>query len=204
MNEPASFSTGFGSDVPEGEIKSEIAKIEGSEEGWEAVGEEKPKKKSLFDAPPYPVSPFNPLCRELTGARSTARGEISTSVPSLRHVSKPTARGRTTLTTCMAMSEFAVLVNELAKLCRENIATRKVLLEQNPGKRPFILSRSTFAGQGAQSAHWYVACWDNAESRLGDNYSTFASMRASVQGVLQFQMFQVRRVRLDSFVADGS
>ncbi|ORX34573.1 glycosyl hydrolases family 31-domain-containing protein [Kockovaella imperatae] len=61
---------------------------------------------------------------------------------------------------------------------RENLATRKGLLELSD--RPFILSRSSFPGLGQVSAHW-----------LGDNYSTWQSMRDSIQGVLQFQLYQV-------------
>ncbi|KAK4686036.1 alpha-glucosidase, partial [Tremellales sp. Uapishka_1] len=77
----------------------------------------------------------------------------------------------------------------------ENLMTSKVLLEQNPDKRPFILSRSTFAGSGTVVAHW-----------LGDNRSTWQSMRESIQGVLQFQMFQIPMVGPDTggFVGDST
>jgi alpha-glucosidase len=37
---------------------------------------------------------------------------------------------------------------------RENLATHKVLMEQSPKKRPFVISRSTFAGTGRVSGHW--------------------------------------------------
>lgn len=69
----------------------------------------------------------------------------------------------------------------------ENLVTHKVLLEQMPNQRPFMLSRSTFAGLGRVSAHW-----------LGDNYSTWESMRHSLQGVLTFQMFNIPMVGPDS------
>ncbi|EIW73063.1 hypothetical protein TREMEDRAFT_24338, partial [Tremella mesenterica DSM 1558] len=68
----------------------------------------------------------------------------------------------------------------------ESVLTSKVLEKQIPGKRQFILSRSTFAGSGRVAAHW-----------LGDNDSTWRSMRESVQGVLQFQLFQIPMVGPD-------
>lgn len=45
-------------------------------------------------------------------------------------------------------------------------------------KRPFILSRSSVPGLGRYAIHW-----------LGDNYSTFESMRLSLSGIFNFQMF---------------
>lgn len=36
----------------------------------------------------------------------------------------------------------------------ENIATRNLLLKQSPENRPFIITRSTFAGTGRLSGHW--------------------------------------------------
>jgi len=45
-------------------------------------------------------------------------------------------------------------------------------------KRPFILSRSNFLGMGRFSNHW-----------LGDNHSTFHSMKTSISSIFNNQMF---------------
>lgn len=63
---------------------------------------------------------------------------------------------------------------------QSEVATQKALLKVNPGVRPFLLSRSTFPGSGKHMAHW-----------LGDNYALWEYMKYSIQGVLQFQLFQV-------------
>jgi len=68
----------------------------------------------------------------------------------------------------------------------ESIATHKALTEINKDKRPFILSRSTFVGTGAFAAHW-----------LGDNVSTWESMRQSIAGMLNFQIFGIPMVGAD-------
>ncbi|KAF9779894.1 glycosyl hydrolases family 31-domain-containing protein [Thelephora terrestris] len=66
-------------------------------------------------------------------------------------------------------------------------ATFKALLEIRRWKRPFIISRSTFAGSGTWAGHW-----------LGDNFSRWESLRYSIQGVLQFQIFQIPFVGADT------
>ncbi|TYJ56202.1 hypothetical protein B9479_003046 [Cryptococcus floricola] len=62
----------------------------------------------------------------------------------------------------------------------EEVATSNMFLDLKPGKRPFLVSRSTFAGSGRVSAHW-----------TGDNYATWAFMKRSIAGVLQFNLFAV-------------
>lgn len=64
---------------------------------------------------------------------------------------------------------------------QSEVATQQALLKVNPGVRPFLVSRSTFPGSGKHMAHW-----------LGDNYALWEYMKYSIQGVLQFQLFQVR------------
>ncbi|KAG6370671.1 glycoside hydrolase family 31 protein [Boletus reticuloceps] len=55
------------------------------------------------------------------------------------------------------------------------------------GKRPFLISRSTFPSSGRWTGHW-----------LGDNYSKWEYMHLSIQGILQFQIFQIPMVGGDT------
>uniref|UniRef100_A0AAV2LKQ6 Uncharacterized protein n=1 Tax=Knipowitschia caucasica TaxID=637954 RepID=A0AAV2LKQ6_KNICA len=54
------------------------------------------------------------------------------------------------------------------------------------GKRPFIISRSSFPGQGQYSGHW-----------LGDNRSQWKDMAASIAGILSFNIFGMPLVGAD-------
>ncbi|KAI0800475.1 glycosyl hydrolases family 31-domain-containing protein [Fomes fomentarius] len=69
----------------------------------------------------------------------------------------------------------------------EEKATHNALLSLHQGKRPFIISRSTFVSSGRWTGHW-----------LGDNFSRWAYMHYSIQGVLQFQLFQIPFVGADT------
>lgn len=59
-------------------------------------------------------------------------------------------------------------------------ATYDGMLKMWPGKRPFLLGRSTFAGSGKWAAHWG-----------GDNESRFASMYFSIPQALSFSLFGI-------------
>lgn len=54
------------------------------------------------------------------------------------------------------------------------------------GMRPFIISRSTFPGQGTFASHW-----------LGDNWSNWTYMEASIGGIFNFHMFGIPMVGAD-------
>jgi len=58
----------------------------------------------------------------------------------------------------------------------EGIATKQYF--ENKGQRAFILSRSTILGSAKYIQHW-----------LGDNWSTFQYMKASVAGIFNFNFF---------------
>lgn len=59
----------------------------------------------------------------------------------------------------------------------EGIATKKYI-ESTGDQRSFILSRSTILGSAKYTQHW-----------LGDNWSTFEYMKASVAGIFNFNLF---------------
>ncbi|KAI9062310.1 glycoside hydrolase family 31 protein [Trametes sanguinea] len=75
----------------------------------------------------------------------------------------------------------------------EEKATHLSLLDIHPGKRPFMISRSTFPSSGKWTGHW-----------LGDNISKWQYMYLSIQGVLQFQLFQIPFVGADTCGFQGN
>ena len=86
----------------------------------------------------------------------------------------------------------------------EEKTTHMALQTIQRGKRPFLISRSTFASAGKWTGHW--VCPDfSAEikfdldvTQLGDNYSLWSYMKHNIQGVLQFQIFQIPFVGADT------
>ncbi|RWS07042.1 lysosomal alpha-glucosidase-like protein, partial [Dinothrombium tinctorium] len=68
----------------------------------------------------------------------------------------------------------------------ETLTAYKTLLKLRPGKRPFILSRSTFAGQGQYGNHW-----------TGDVFSSWEDMRYSIPAMFDFNIFGIPLVGAD-------
>lgn len=71
--------------------------------------------------------------------------------------------------------------------------TRDALDTIFEGNRSMIIARSNFAGSGRFTQHW-----------LGDNYSTWQSMRDSIKGLFQFSAFQMPFVGADACGFSGN
>ena len=66
------------------------------------------------------------------------------------------------------------------------IATDNALKTLFPGKRPVILTRSSFAGTGQYAAHW-----------SGDNSASWADLYYSIPNMLNFNMFGFSQIGSD-------
>ncbi|KAL7640682.1 UNVERIFIED_CONTAM: hypothetical protein RMT77_008957 [Armadillidium vulgare] len=69
----------------------------------------------------------------------------------------------------------------------EAVATYNALSQDVfPNERPFILTRSSFPGSAPYTSHW-----------LGDNTATFADLRASLIGIVEFNLFGISMIGAD-------
>ncbi|KAL5495907.1 hypothetical protein ACEPAI_1371 [Sanghuangporus weigelae] len=75
----------------------------------------------------------------------------------------------------------------------EERTTHLAVQDVIPGKRPFLISRSTFPSSGKWTGHW-----------LGDNFSKWQYMYFNIQGILQFQLFQIPMVGADTCGFSGN
>ncbi|CAG8606975.1 13228_t:CDS:2 [Funneliformis caledonium] len=74
------------------------------------------------------------------------------------------------------------LFGHMESMITYNILSKRI----RKGKRPFIITRSNFAGTGKYAGHW-----------TGDNWSNWSYLYYSIPGILNFQIFGIALVGAD-------
>ncbi|XP_054254871.1 sucrase-isomaltase, intestinal-like [Indicator indicator] len=92
------------------------------------------------------------------------------------------------MTTCMDARQKLGLQYDLHNLYGYSmaIATQRAIQAVFPGKRSFLLSRSTFAGSGKFTGHW-----------LGDNTASWDDLKWAIPGMLEFGLFGIPYIGAD-------
>ncbi|KAF3926241.1 Alpha-glucosidase [Dactylellina cionopaga] len=183
MNEASNFVNGdvweVGGDAAEDEILiptdeetvEEMAKVaaEGIETGGDdgKRGAAKPKPLAAFDAS-KPHSVTNPPYSVNHGGEDWPLSARSISVESYHHG---------------GVTEYDIhnLFGHLNSKVTYNSMT-----QIRPDERPFILTRSAFAGTGKFASKW-----------LGDNFSNWDSMKHSISGIFNMQLFGIPHIGAD-------
>ncbi|KAG9311037.1 glycoside hydrolase family 31 protein [Chiua virens] len=126
------------------------------------------------------------LTKRGSGAGSESNVGL-TSPPYVIHNGNPALSTDTIATNATHFGGYAELdVHNMFGMMGEK-TTHLALQTIHRGKRPFLISRSTFPSSGKWTGHW-----------LGDNYSKWQYMYLSIQGILQFQIFQIPMVGADT------
>ncbi|GJE89250.1 glycoside hydrolase family 31 protein [Phanerochaete sordida] len=200
MNEASSFcdgSCGTGADLSNTSVPFFLPGTPGGEvtdwpEGYNATVFGSSGNITVNGTLTYGVNSTSALARRGVGAGAQPDVDLNTPPYAIHN-----GNGRLSLhalaTNATHAGGYAELdVHNLWGLMEER-ATHLALRALHPHQRPFLIARSTFPSAGRWSGHW-----------LGDNFSRWQYLRASVQGVLQFTVFQVPFVGADTCGFNGN
>ncbi|KAJ6259226.1 hypothetical protein Dda_6124 [Drechslerella dactyloides] len=154
-------------ETPTGETTAPAQEGDAPEEPEPSGAKAKDEREPSFD-PSKPISIRNPPYSINHGGNDEPLSARSISVESVHH---------------NGFTEYE-LHNLFGHLnCK---ATYNTMTKLRPNERPFILTRSVFAGTGKYASKW-----------LGDNFSTWESMRLSISGMLNMQIFGIPHIGAD-------